>query len=56
MALPRHLRPLLWDTTLARVEPRRDAEFLLARVLEFGTLRDVHWLIDFYGKPRLVKR
>ncbi len=53
MTLPRHLRPLLWDTAPARIDPVRDAEFLLARVLEFGTLRDVHWLIDFYGKPRI---
>lgn len=32
---------------------KRDAEFLLARVLEFGTLKDVHWLIDVYGKRRI---
>lgn len=25
----------------------------MGRVLEFGTLRDVHWLIDVYGKERI---
>jgi hypothetical protein len=53
VTLSRHLRPLLWDTAPARIDPVRHAEFLLARVLDFGTLRDVHGLIDFYGKPRI---
>jgi hypothetical protein len=41
--------PLLWDSSRARVDVVRDREYLLARVLEFGTMRDVRWLLKTYG-------
>lgn len=51
--LPGHLRPLLWDTTPARLDLERDAWFLMGRVLEFGTMRDVRWLQSVYGDERI---
>lgn len=53
--LPKHLWPLLWDSTPQRVDVTRDVDYLMARVLEFGTLRDVAWLLRRYG-PRAVHR
>jgi hypothetical protein len=62
------MRGLFWETTLARIDLERDAQFVMARVLEFGRLRDVRWLLKQYdleaihnflatsGHPELSKK
>ena len=47
------MRPLFWDSTLARIDLSRDAGYVMARVLEFGRARDVRWLIRRYGLPAI---
>ncbi len=47
------MRSLFWDTRIERIDPVRDAEYILARVLEFGRLVDVKWLIRRYGIDRI---
>lgn len=51
--MPISMRALFWDTRLTRIDPERDADFVLARVLEFGRLCDVRWLIRRYGLDRI---
>jgi len=50
---PRHLRWLFWDADLAGLDVERDAPYVLARVLEHGTLRDVKWALRVYGAERI---
>jgi hypothetical protein len=47
------MRWLFWETTPARIDPKRDADFVLTRVLEFGRLEDVRWLVKQYGLARI---
>lgn len=36
-----------------RIDAERDADFVLARVLERGRLEDVRWCMRRYGLPRI---
>lgn len=47
------MRWLFWETTPARVDLLKDADYVLARVLEFGRLKDVRWVIKEYGLRRI---
>jgi hypothetical protein len=47
--LPRRLRWLFWDVAFDRLEVRRDAAFIVPRVLQAGCLADVAWLVRRYG-------
>jgi hypothetical protein len=44
---------LFWDVEFESLDSSRDADFVLPRVLEFGRLRDIRWLIDTYGVDRI---
>ncbi|MSP62946.1 MAG: hypothetical protein EXR72_21945 [Myxococcales bacterium] len=51
--LPGHLRPLFQEVDLDHLDERKHADSILARVLEFGRLRDVRWLVATYGWDRI---
>ncbi|MBM4360706.1 MAG: hypothetical protein FJ096_21580 [Deltaproteobacteria bacterium] len=51
--LPDSVTALLWDLDLAALDPTIDADAVLARVLEYGRLEDVRWLLAFYGETRV---
>ncbi len=48
-SLPRRLRRLFWEARPARIDPDRHADYVLARVLEFGGEMGVRWLVRHYG-------
>ncbi len=52
-ALPESVNVLLWDLDLGTIDPVVDADAILARVLEYGRLDDVRWLLRFYGEDRV---
>jgi hypothetical protein len=47
--LREELRLLFWDVDFDALEAERDVDFVLPRILEFGRLSDIHWLVDVYG-------
>ena len=51
--LPERLRILFWEADFDSIDAARDADSVLARVLEHGRLADVKWLLATYGKARL---
>ncbi len=51
--LPGRMATLFWDTSLTRIDLERDANYVMARVLEFGGIKDVHWLQKRYGLERI---
>jgi hypothetical protein len=51
--LPDSVNALLWDLDLATLDAVADADAILARVLEYGRLDDVRWLLRFYGEDRV---
>jgi len=52
-ALPADVRWLFWDVDPEAVDVRRDADLVLVRVLEFGRLVDVRWVLATYGRERI---
>lgn len=45
--------PFLWDLDVEALDLDRDAEAIMARVLEHGRLADVRWLLRQYGSERI---
>jgi len=53
VAIPKPQRWLFWDVDPSEIDPVRHAAFVIPRVLEFGTLVDVRWLLARVGSPRI---
>lgn len=53
MRPPGAMRWLFWDVELADIDTRRDADYVLARILEHGTIADVRWVLATYGLERV---
>jgi hypothetical protein len=51
--VPRPFRWLLWDVDPRSIDPERDADYLVPRVLEHGGLAEVRWLVDRLGLDRI---
>jgi len=51
--LPSRLRWLFWNVDFNALDPERDANTILARVLERGRLEDVRWAMDSYGLDKV---
>jgi len=47
--LPRTLAWLFPEVDLSRIDPRRDVDLVLTRVLERGRMADVEWCMRQYG-------
>ena len=47
------MRWLFWDTEPSRVDLRHDDRYVLGRVLEFGGVKDVNWVLRHYGVARV---
>lgn len=52
-AIPASSRWIFWDVDPDGIDLERDANGVLARVLERGCLDDVKWLIQTYGLERI---
>lgn len=44
--LPKRLGHLFWDVNISSVDPNRSADFVIARILEFGDPRALAWLVQ----------
>ena len=44
---------LFWDVDPEAVDPERDRDYVLGRVLERGRLQDVRWILRAYGPERV---
>ena len=47
--VPKPHRWVFWDVDAGALETKRDADYIVPRVLEFGRLAEVRWLITVYG-------
>src|SRR5262249_24561949 len=51
--LPAAIRWLFWEFDVEQLDTGRDADTILARVLEHGRMADVRWAIATYGFDRI---
>ena len=53
MPVPGEIRWLFWDADVDSIDIERDADGVLARVLERGRLAEVRWALGTYGPERI---
>jgi len=46
---------LFWDTNPKNINPRKNAQYIIERILDFGDDKEVKWLWGYYKKPLLKK-
>lgn len=46
---------LFWDTDPKRIDVKKNAPYIIERVLELGTDKEVSWLKKTYN-PKLIKK
>ena len=51
--VPERLKSYFQEYNLDQLVPRRDANLIILRVLEFGNWDEIHWLFELYGTPRI---
>lgn len=52
--VPKSLGWLFWETSPGRLSVTRDRDYILARVLEFGTMKEVRWAVKTWGRAGLL--
>lgn len=54
-AIPREFEYLFWDTSIEKIGLRRNASYIIERVLEYGDLDAVEWLSIVYTGMRIIE-
>ena len=50
------LRPtLFWDVNTDNLDPEKNAQFIIGRVLDFGNLKEWQTIRDYYGWSEIKK-
>jgi hypothetical protein len=52
--VPERFRPLFWDTNLSKIHIKRNARYIIERVLEFGNMDAVKWLQKVYPLQTII--
>ncbi|NCO23228.1 MAG: hypothetical protein COZ30_02075 [Candidatus Nealsonbacteria bacterium CG_4_10_14_3_um_filter_36_16] len=51
----RFRQTLFWDTNPNKIDTKRNAQYIIERILDFGNDKEVKWLYNFYNKSLLKK-
>ena len=51
--LPKNLHWLFWSVDPTALDVRQDADPIIARIVEFGGLSEVRWMLRRYGRERV---
>lgn len=46
---------LFWDVNPDKIDTKKNAQYIIERVLDFGNDKEVQWLWKFYNKDILKK-
>lgn len=53
--IPKRLESYIQDYDFKSLKLERDANLIIERTLEFGTWRDLRWLLRVYGSQRISR-
>lgn len=53
-AVPERFRPLFWDTSLSNIQIKRNARYVIERLLEYGDMSAIEWLQRVYSAERII--
>jgi len=45
---------LFWDTDPKKIDPQKNARYIIERILDLGNDKEVKWMWDYYDK-KLIK-
>lgn len=54
-AVPDEFRRLFWDARIADINLKRNADYIIERVLEFGGLDGMQWVQRIYPTQRILQ-
>lgn len=46
---------LFWDTNPANIDPQKNAQYIIERVLDYGNDDEVRWVWNYYDKAFIKK-
>lgn len=46
---------LFWDTNPNNIDTKKNAQYIIERVLDFGNDKEVQWLCHFYNRSLIKK-
>jgi len=46
---------LFWDTNPAKIDPKKNARYIIERTLEFGRPTEIGWIFKHYPKQMIRK-
>ncbi|MEK7500670.1 MAG: hypothetical protein AAB642_00915 [Patescibacteria group bacterium] len=46
---------LFWDTNPKKIDTKKNAQYIIERILDFGNDKEVRWLYNFYRRSLLKK-
>lgn len=53
--LPRYLHQFFWDVVAGQIDLHRHSEYVIARLLEYGDLAAIQWLLRAYTRQEIAK-
>jgi hypothetical protein len=52
--VPERFRSLFWDTNLSKIHIKRNARYIIERVMEFGNMNAIEWLQKVYPLQTII--
>lgn len=46
---------LFWDTNPKKIDPKKNAQYVIERVADFGRDKEARWVLNYYDKKLLKK-
>jgi len=53
--LPKHLHKYFWDTDAEKVDVKKDGQYIIAKLLEYGDIPDIKWMFQNFDKELIKK-
>ncbi len=54
-ALNPHLKRFFWDVDPDLLDLKKNSDYIIARILEYGDIEDIVWLFETYSKKMIGK-
>ncbi|OIP04133.1 hypothetical protein AUK18_00575 [Candidatus Beckwithbacteria bacterium CG2_30_44_31] len=51
--IPKHLHKYFWEINPRELSLSEDADYIVARLLDYGKTQDIEWLLERFGKDRI---
>ena len=46
---------LFWDVDPKKIDPKKNAQYIIERIADFGNDKEARWALEYYDKPILRK-